>query len=89
MINEKPMSWNSATKRWDELETPSSGVPSEGHSNTPGAMADTIPTLLLIPRPTTYAAPTNTDAMTDAAKTDSKEQIRIQMLALKNQYESL
>ena len=60
----KPMSWNSATKCWDEVKTPSSGMP--------GAVVSTAPTLLLIPQPTTYTTPTNTDA-----KTDAKEHIHL------------
>ena len=46
-IDGKPMSWNSATKRWDEVETPPSGLPSDT-----GAIAGTAPTLPLIPQPT-------------------------------------
>ena len=76
MINGKPVSWNSATKRWDEVQTPSSGIP--------GAVAGTAPTLPLIPQLTTYTDFTSTDV-----KTDAKEQIRLQMLALKQQHKFL
>ena len=53
------------------------------------SVTGTAPTFPLIPQPTTYMAPANTDATTDAAKINAKEQIRLQMLALKSQYESL
>ena len=47
------MPWNSRTRRLDEVETHSSGMP--------GAVVGTVPTLPPIPQFITYTTPASTD----------------------------
>ena len=86
-IKDKPYKYNTSSKRWELIETPPSGVPEvPGVPGTIAAVVPAVPSAAQTPGEEDSNASQSQHPASNAAR---REELRVQMLALKAQHDAL